>query len=344
MTCLSFKSGRPIAKIEGGEHNGKTIHIQTNDNNTNKSLKGGCCGKCGVKCKGGCCGGCCKHDDSSSSSDELPSNQMEILEQIILNEMKGRGTRQKQEYINELSNAINGGVEPENKSISKYYRRAKDMIDDKCNKEIKISEGVMQPVPNPQGRQCQYISAPSGSGKSTYVSNYVKQYKKMYPKRKVFLFSKLDEDPALDKYDIKRIELDDEIISNPIMPEELKDSLVIFDDTDTLRDKAMKDELTRLKNDLLETGRHTSTDVAITSHMLTNYKETRTVLNECHSITIFPSSGSAHAIKYCLKTYVGLDKNDIDRIMKLKSRWVTIYKNFPQAVLYEHGAYLISKE
>jgi hypothetical protein len=65
MACLSLKSGRPIAKIIGGEYNGEILHIQ-DEKKPEEQLKGGCCKKCGPRCRGGCCKRCCVDDEEES--------------------------------------------------------------------------------------------------------------------------------------------------------------------------------------------------------------------------------------------------------------------------------------
>jgi hypothetical protein len=72
-----------------------------------------------------------------------------------------------------------------------------------------------------------------------------------------------------------------------------------------------------------------------------NYKETKKVLNECTSITLFPGGSSSYAIKYALQHYFGLDKHQVEKILKLPSRWITVHKLFPMCVLYAKGSYLL---
>jgi len=96
-----------------------------------------------------------------------------------------------------------------------------------------------------------------------------------------------------------------------------------------------------LRDSLLKRGRHEDISVVVTNHLLTNYKETRTILNEVNSITFFPKSGSSHGIQYMLKTYVGLAAKQIQRIFTLPSRWITVYKHYPMYVVYEKGIYLL---
>lgn len=210
------------------------------------------------------------------------------------------------------------------------------------SREIRTVDGSIQLLPNITTRDTNYVAGKSGSGKSTWISKYLEQYQKMYPDNKIYLFSRLDEDDVLDQYKPIRIELNDELITDPIDPtEELANSLCIFDDTDTIKDKKIKTAINDLKNDLLEIGRHDNIFVCIVSHLINNYKETRTILNESMYITFFPSAGSPHGIKYMLKNNMGLDNKQIERIMGLPSRWVTIRNSCPLAVIYEKGIYLL---
>jgi hypothetical protein len=209
-------------------------------------------------------------------------------------------------------------------------------------REYRTVQGTFELFPNTKTRDTNYIAGKSGSGKSTWISKYLAQYKKMYPDNNIYLFSRLDEDDVLDQYKPIRIELNYELVDDPINPvEELSNSLCIFDDTDTIKDKKIKTAITELKNDLLEIGRHENIFVCIVSHLINNYKETRTILNESMYITFFPSAGSPHGIKYMLKNNMGLDKKQIERIMGLPSRWVTIKNSCPLAVIYEKGIYLL---
>lgn len=214
--------------------------------------------------------------------------------------------------------------------------------DNELQREFRIEDGYMQLLPNTKTRDTHFVAGKSGSGKSTWISKYLAEYKKMYPDNNIFLISRLDEDDVLDKYNPIRIELNHEIVDDPIDPvEELQNSLCIFDDTDTIGDKKIKAAINNLKDDLLQIGRHQNTFLCIVSHLINNYKETRTVLNESMYITFFPQAGSPHGIKYMLKNNMGLDKKQIERIMSLPSRWVTIRNMCPLAVIYEKGIYLL---
>jgi hypothetical protein len=62
----------------------------------------------------------------------------------------------------------------------------------------------------------------------------------MFKEDEIYLFSSINHDRVLDRHDPTRIILDNDLLTDPIEPEELENSLVIFDDTDTIRDS--KDE------------------------------------------------------------------------------------------------------
>ena len=210
------------------------------------------------------------------------------------------------------------------------------------NIQLKPNEHL-QLIPNTNAeRDILYITGASGSGKSYFTKKYLEQYHAKFPKRPVYLFSSLTDDKTLDsvKY-LKRIKLSPELISDDLGAADFKDSLVIFDDTDCLQDKRMKLKITGILNAILETGRHFNTSVIYTSHLATAGNDTKRILNECNSITIFPSSLGGRALKYLLESYLGLDKHQMKKIKKAESRSVTICKTFPMIVLEEHAAYLV---
>jgi len=217
---------------------------------------------------------------------------------------------------------------------------------DKGFEKIKIFDNSrLIPVINIDGREVNYIAGPSGSGKTTYAAQQIQVFKKLFPYNTVYVFSRLNEDKVLDKLRPIRVLLDNSLIEDPIdIHKEFKEGdMILFDDCDTIQDKTLKEAISKLKNDILETGRHLNLYIIITSHLINgnDRKDTRTILNEAHTLTIFPKSGSAYGIRYVLEKYVGLSKKSIDKILKLPSRWVTIGKNYPQYVLYDKGVYLI---
>lgn len=210
--------------------------------------------------------------------------------------------------------------------------------------------GVLVPLPNMEGRHVNYTAGPSGSGKSTYASGQMDKFRKINPNGQIYIFSRLDSDPAFDnKFNPKpiRMKIDTSLITNPIdITKQIKGpALVVFDDVDTIMDEKLKKAVMKLENDILEIGRHNNVSIICCSHLINgnDKKFARTIMNEAHTLTVFPSSGSTYQITYCLKNYFGLDKNQIKTILSLPSRWVTIYKGYPQCCVSEKGAYVLSK-
>ena len=214
--------------------------------------------------------------------------------------------------------------------------------------EVKLKDKPalhFQPIPDKScERSIRYVTGASGSGKSYYTKEYADEYKRMYPKRDIYIISSIKEDKTLDKIKgLKRIKLDSqEFLTNDLTAEDFKDCLVIFDDTDCLTDKRQKIKVDSILNSVLETGRHFNVEVIYTSHLACNGKDTRRILNECKSVTIFPSGLGGKAMKYLLDNYFGLDKEQIKKIKKLNSRWVTIQKGFPMSVLSDKECFILN--
>ena len=205
---------------------------------------------------------------------------------------------------------------------------------------------TIQQIPNKQQeRQILYITGASGSGKSYYTQLYCSEYKKLFPKNEIYLLSSINEDSSIDKIKgLNRFVLDETFLKEDILTEDFKDSMVIFDDTDCISNKMLKNKINGILNALLETGRHYNTSVIYTSHLATAGIDTKRILNEAHSITIFPSSLGGRSLKYLLDNYLGFDKEQIKKVKKLESRWTTICKTYPMVVLSEKEAYLLKND
>jgi Cdc6-like AAA superfamily ATPase len=205
-------------------------------------------------------------------------------------------------------------------------------------------EDEFQQIPNPlTERSISYVTGASGSGKSYYIKNYANEFKKMYPKRDIYLFSSISDDSSIDKVKgLKRVKLSPELLQDEITAEDFKNSLVIFDDCDCITDKKMKQKVQAIQNSILETGRHFNVFCCISSHLPCAGNETKRTLNEAHSITFFPHSLGGRSLKYLLESYLGLDKEQIQKIKSTPSRWVTVIKTYPQVVLTEKEIYTIS--
>lgn len=188
-----------------------------------------------------------------------------------------------------------------------------------------------QIVPTNKERTVQFVCGSSGSGKSYFTAQYVKEYHKMFADRPIYLFSAMPKDDNFDKLGyVKRIKMDESIITDPLYVGDFEKSLVVFDDCDTLK-KGMRDALYTLRDKILELGRHLAVDCLFLSHLCSGL-ELRRVLNESMIITMFPANFNRQ-YKYLLENYLGLEKKQIQRVKKSRSRAVSFTRTFPNVVI-----------
>jgi len=207
----------------------------------------------------------------------------------------------------------------------------------------KDKESIQQIPDKQKERQILYITGASGSGKSYYTYLYCEQYKKLFPKNPIYLISSINDDSSIDKIKgLKRFDLNPKFIETHIGVEDFKNSMVIFDDTDCITNKILRTKINGLLGLILETGRHFNTSCIYTSHVPSAGLDTKKILNESHSITLFPNALGGRALKNLLENYLGFDKDQRKKIRQIKSRWITITKTYPMTVLYEKGAYLVN--
>lgn len=413
MSHFSFRNGEPIALIYGGEHNGKILRIDQNQE--------------------------FNYEDGVDFEREL-----DICADLIYSDKKNR--RQISDYEQTLlEDCIISRVPPTDKYLKSIYNQCIRRLTDNDSTDFDINSGTLQPIPyqnyDDERTDRIYIAAPSGAGKSTFIALFLMEYKKMFPDNRIILFSRKNIDRNLDQVEgIERIlaadflkwlyvnkqdsssesdessedevkdrkkeinnnkveyieDLDDDIneitkkedlgsVDEPIKIEEIKEpkkrgppkvgyrktrkseiirknskklaregkiridplnvlenSIVIFDDIDVISDDETREEMRKLRDDLLETGRDRGISVIATSHQLNNYNLTKTALTEATAVVFFPKSGAPDQIRNYLKNKMGIeDKNKIDDIMHLPTRWIYIFKDSPRYILYEHGAILI---
>lgn len=247
--------------------------------------------------------------------------------------------------INFDGGTIIGKIMSGNNKNKLIYIDSGDRI--KGSTRIVMKNGKIEPRLDVDERSVSYIAGPSGSGKTSYAVNLIGPYVKFFPEKPFYLFSRTDykTDPAFKKMKPIQIMIDNSLIESPIdITRELTGgSIVLFDDCNTIQNDKLKNVIDKLMADILEVGRKLDITIVITNHLVipNEKKVARTIMNEMQSVTVFPKSGSAHQIRYALKTYYGLDNKQIDEILKLPSRWVTISKKYPMYVIYEKGCYIL---
>ena len=346
---LSFDEtyGKPVASIKNIGRSGIPDILHVVDPDTIPKCKSGkcqtpkktkCCRYCGEGCAYElCCNKCCMYPTkkrggkySSSDYDSYASDSF------------GSDSYVSDESESEELPSIRMRKTVQKKTVSKPQNK---IIGTKL--EINKEKQILSPLPDVDSRFVSYISGPSGSGKSTYASNIATTFKKVFPHKPVYLFSRTDhhKDPALVKLRPIQIGIDENLLQHPIdISQEISGgALIIFDDCNTVQDAKLKKEIDKLMCDIMEIGRKLDCSIIITNHLvLPNEKSfARTLMNEIHNMTVFPKSGSSHQITYALKTYFGLKRQDIEKIIDLPSRWVTISTHAPRYVLHQGGCYIL---
>lgn len=300
------KTGLPIAMISGGKLRGKRVYLKEN-----------------------------LEDMQRKNKSNAPNPY------ILQNILKDKGIKLGKEQYNELYNVIHGR-EPEEGTEDDILGDVLQEYQKELDKQITISSGKMEVLPTPFQHQTDaiYCSGARGSGKSTWASMYIKQYHKMYPSNDIIIISSKAKDRAFKdlKY-LKKLEIDEDMIDDPIELREIRDSLVIFDDYEAYP-KKIQQVVNNLRDKILMEGRSKGISTLILQHVMFNHKATRTQLYECNAYTVF-SSAPKTALKRALIDYLGLSTEQYKRILKLPSRWYFITKNIPQYCIYEHGVMLL---
>ena len=181
----------------------------------------------------------------------------------------------------------------------------------------------------------------AGRVKVISFASIANNIKKKFKNNEICLFSNLKEDESLDSVKPKRFRLDEEIHNDPIKVEELANSCVIFDDTDCISDRKIKNAVCSILDQCLEVGRHHKITVLITFHLPSDRHTTRKMLNESQYFVYFPQSSSSK-IRYVLTNYLDIDERMIKFFKRLNTRWVCIRKNFPMCWVSEHACALLN--
>jgi hypothetical protein len=258
-----------------------------------------------------------------------------LLEDVIRT-AKGRITNSN---IEELGASLRTGNPPKNKIMNEIY---KDIMTKKSFETINVPDGgVKTTFDKDEDRKVIYIAGMSGCGKSSYVSECIANYHKIFPKNRVLFFSNKPKDPVIDKYEyVIRIKLDEDLVNDPFELDDLRNSLVIYDDIEYIKNKGINEELDRLRDLILQQGRSYKISFCYISHLLNNNRQTRIILNECHQSVLFPTMTTTYSLKYLLEKYFGMNKNDITKLKTLPSRAVVVNK-MPPCVIHDGGVYMI---
>lgn len=234
----------------------------------------------------------------------------------------------------------------ENLIESVYYKEIDEKDKREVNNKLRINEKEGYIFPNIEkfdknNEQTErlVVLGSSGSGKSTFIREYIYHWQKIYPKSPIFLFSSKKQDKTLDDIKgLKRVEIDDDILSNPITISEItmKKSdayLILFDDIQSYSNKKIIAEVHRFCEECLMNGRSYGIYTIVSHHQPTDYRATRTYLIEATSVIIFPKRSSNNIYNYLLEKKLMLSKNNINLINTLNSNWVCIRQHHPTAII-----------
>ena len=240
-------------------------------------------------------------------------------------------------------------------SIKSDSSRIKNKIihlDDKARSingfnELKLQgDDKFQLVPNPKiERQIHYVCGSSGSGKTYFIKQYLIEYKKMFPKNEIFVFSPFDDvDKSFDGVKVSYIQINDDLCEDKLTSKDFENSMVVFDDIEAISIAKLRKEVQRIADSVLTTGRHYNVSAFVVYHEPCNGPSTKKILNESHSISFFPKTLGGKSMKYLCDSYLGLDKDEIKKIKKLKTRSVSVIKGFPKILLSDKNIFCLGLE
>jgi hypothetical protein len=178
-----------------------------------------------------------------------------------------------------------------------------------------------------------FLTGISGAGKSYWIGQYLKDYKKKFPKREIVVFSGVDKDKAIDVFDPIRIDRET-LLSEPMTRDELEDTCCIFDDTNSIPDQAIALAIRKVRDEILEMGRHSGVTVLCTSHMAMDSLNTKYPIRESDNIVLFPR-GNQEQIANMFEKKLGFSryKDLIDHLINLNQRWICYHKSYPSYIL-----------
>lgn len=321
---LSWNDGTPIAIIKGGEKNNCILNIIDSNNNSNNN------------------------NNNPDNNDPVKNKTADVVDMNFIKKLKKNLTNKQKKKIDNFLKYDDDYDYEEDEDLKYIFEQIMEEAARRNMKEYVIHDnGTLQVLPNFTQNFKMYIAGAGGSGKTYYTTSILEQIGKVCPKKKIYLFSDVQEDPVIDKIkNLIRIDLEKlqeklkELGKAEIDPDDFADSVCVFDDIDSLEKNTYK-LVSHFRDKLLRRGRHNNISTIVTSHNLTNYADSRVILNESTSITFFIQSSGIDQIKYTLRKYCNLGTAEIKRILSLPSRWTTVTKVCPRLVMFEKGAYLL---
>jgi GTPase SAR1 family protein len=304
---ISFKSGTRLAEVEyksKGKKSNKTIYIKDDEG---------------------------KPEVSNKNKDELlPKSFYTSIKNpsahgILL--LKKALRESRPELVSKYENLTNA------------YIMGMDLLKDLDKKYFSVSkeEGKIIPVPMEESSRIG-VFGPSNVGKSTWISSFIKKYIELYPKNHIYIFSPKLDDPAFKGIkNLDYIKLDSSVVETPFEVGEFRNSICLFDDIESITDKAINMAVRRFRDQCYEIGRAPSniTTIAVHHVILANEK-TKIILNESDEVVLFPKSNFS-AIESLCRRYYGMTKDQLNYIKDIPSRWVVVKRSYPTTIISENA-------
>ena len=307
---LSLRKGQEIANIVSKNSKQKPITIYINDDDDEEN-----------------------HIDSKVRQDILPKSFYTELRNVTPSNMI---------LLKKSIQDSKPGLLGSNENLRDAYDRAQTILKELLKKNIEItkSEGHIQTLPTGEWPPHHAVMGPSGVGKSTYIGKYLLEYKKKFPKRDIYIFSPLKDDPAFKDVKPKYVKIDESLLDDPLDVSEFENSCLVFDDIESIKDKRLNEAIQRFRDAVLETGRHYNETAICVSHIVLNGPQTKRILNECDRVTVFPRSNFS-AISNLCRRYYGFEKDVLNWIKNVPSRHVTIKRSYPTTLITENAVKIV---
>lgn len=188
----------------------------------------------------------------------------------------------------------------------------------------------------------------TGTGKSKFAAdNPIMAFNKLYPSRKVYImsFSAEEDEPAFDDVNVEWFDLGQPKAVDRLEPERFRDSLLVFDDIESILDPEIFKAVSSFRDTCLMAGRKLGISSISICHEIHDWLKTRTIINECDLIVLFnQGNGNVAPIKKLLGEKFGLGPSHIKHVLSSPTRWVAVKKSYPSLIISPQHIEVIQHE
>jgi hypothetical protein len=216
---------------------------------------------------------------------------------------------------------------------------------------------IFVPLPglDPNWRSTYYVAGRAGSGKSDFSAGIIRCYRRAFPDRPVYgvCATELEKDDKYGGLGIIQVPL--EVFSGAASAKGKKGEatgnkeldleeefgtdgcMILFDDWDALKGRTRADVQHAIEN-ILNLGRKMKISIVVTSHLLSNYTQTRGIIHEAGHCVFFPHNVMYKSLRYMLVEKLGMEEDMFQRINDEQARWVDLHTAGPKFMLTETRA------